>query len=72
MEKLNKEKVTQTEALLLIDRKLKKEENDFIHSNNIGLKIVHFNIYAVIQEDSVTCNVYFEEVSRLLKASKQP
>ena len=70
MEKLNKEKVTQTEALLLIDRKLGKEYVDFLAENTIGLKIVHVNLYMVIQEGSVEGNVYFEEISKLMKASK--
>lgn len=70
MEKLNKERVTQTEALRIIDEKINKEYADFISFNSGRVKIVQFSAYFAIQEGSVMGSVYFEELGKLLKEPK--
>lgn len=65
MQRLNKKRVTQIEALRLIDEKMNQEYTDF--SNPTKIKIVHFSLYLAIEEGSIMGSVYFEEVGKLEK-----
>lgn len=65
MKKLNQKKVTQIEALGLIDRKLNKLYIKLISSNPGYTQIAHFCLYFVLQEGSVKGDVYFEKGEKL-------
>lgn len=68
MKRLNKERVTQTEALRLIDEKMNQEYADL--KNPTSIKVVHFDVYFAIENGSVKGSVYYEDVGKMLKIDK--
>ena len=70
MQKLNKEKLSQIDVLVLINEKINDEYIKFLSSDCSGMKMFDFNICFIIQEGSVSANVYFKESAKLTKGIK--
>ncbi len=68
MQKLNKEKLSQLDVLELINEKITDEYIKFLDLDSTGMKMFDFNICFIIQQGSVSANVYFEESGKLTNA----
>ena len=67
MQRLNKKRVTQIEALKLVDEKLNEEFSALVSSDSTHVKVVNFNLWFSIEMGSVKGSVYFEDVAKLMQ-----
>jgi len=70
MERLCKKRVTQIQALKLVDDRMRREYLEFISTNTLQNKIIRFELCFNIEPGSVMADVHCETIGKLKKTKK--